>query len=211
IIERVVGRRREPIDWTKVTAIGVDELSYRKGQRYLTLVSDLESGRILWSREGRSAATLLEFFAEIGTEACARIRHAAIDMSEAYAQAIRESLPNAQLVYDRFHVQQLASKAVDQVRRAERQRRRGTGDAHRATHTTSVLLRSPRNRTPAENEHLAALPKENRLLYRAYLLKESLAVKRHLLLRAKATPRSTRVSRARPGGIPAVARFRLAR
>lgn len=175
IIERVVGRRREPIDWTKVTAIGIDELSYRKGQRYLTLVSDLESGRILWSREGRSAATLLEFFAEIGAEACARIRHAAIDMSEAYAQAIRESLPNAQLVYDRFHVQQLASKAVDQVRRAEWQRLRGTEDAHRVKHTRWVLLRSPWNRTPAENERLAALPKENRLLYRAYLLKESLA------------------------------------
>jgi transposase len=138
-------------------------------------VSDLESGRILWSREGRSAATLLEFFTEIGSEACARIRHAAIDMSEAYAQAIRQSLPNAQLVYDRFHVQQLASKAVDQVRRAEWQRLRGTEDAHRVKHTRWVLLRNPWNRTPAENERLAALPKENRLLYRAYLLKESLA------------------------------------
>jgi transposase len=175
IIERVVARRREPIDWTKVTAIGVDELSYRKGQRYLTLVTDLDRGRILWSREGRSAATLQEFFAEIGPEACGRIRHAAIDMSEAYAKAIRQSLPNAQLVYDRFHVQQLASKAVDEVRRTEWQRLRGTEDAHRVKHTRWVLLRNPWNRTPAENERLAALPKENRLLYRAYLLKESLA------------------------------------
>lgn len=175
IVKRAVDRHRELIDWTRVTAIGVDELSYRKGQRYLTLVSDLERGRILWSREGRSAATLLEFFAEIGPEACARIRHVAIDMSEAYAKAIRQSLPNAQLVYDRFHVQQLANKAVDEVRRAEWQRLRGTEDAHRVKHTRWVLLRNPWNRTPAENERLAALPKENRLLYRAYLLKESLA------------------------------------
>jgi transposase len=175
IIERVVARRREPIDWTKVTAIGIDELSYRKGQRYLTLVSDLESGRILWSKEGRSAATLEAFFAEIGADACARIRHAAIDMFEGFAQAIRRWLPNARLVYDRFHVQQLASKAVDDVRRAEWQRLRGTDEARSIKHTRWVLLRNPWNRTPAQNERLAALPKENRLLYRAYLLKESLA------------------------------------
>lgn len=175
IIERVVARRRDPIDWAKVTAIGIDELSYRKGHRYLTLVSDLQSGRILWSKEGRSAATLEAFFTEIGPEACTRIRHAAIDMSEAYAQAIRKALPNAQLIYDRFHVHQLASKAVDEVRRAEWQRLRGTTDEHRVKHTRWVLLRNPWNRTPAEDERLAALPNENRLLYRAYLLKESLA------------------------------------
>ncbi len=80
ILERVVARHRAEIDWTQVTAIAVDELSFRKGQHYLTLVSDLQSGRILWSREGRSAATLEAFFSEIGAEACARIRHAAIDM-----------------------------------------------------------------------------------------------------------------------------------
>jgi transposase len=173
IIERVVARRREPIDWTKVIAIGIDELSYRKGQRSDARVRP--GGGRAWSKEGRSAATLMAFFAEIGPEACARIRHAAIDMSEAYAQAIRKALPNAQLVYDRFHVQQLASKAVDEVRRAEWQRLRGTEDADAIKHTRWVLLRNPWNRTPAENERLAALPKENRLLYRAYLLKESLA------------------------------------
>src|SRR5712672_4195219 len=93
IIERVVARHRTPIDWTKVTAIAVDELSFRKGHHYLTLVSDLETGRILWSMEGHTTATLEVFFEQIGTEACARIRHAAIDMYEAYAQAIRRWLP----------------------------------------------------------------------------------------------------------------------
>lgn len=96
-------------------------------------------------------------------------------MSEAYAQTIRKCLPNAQLVYDRFHVQQLASKAVDEVRRGEWQRLRGTEEAHTVKHLRWVLLRNPWNMTPAENERLSALPKENRLLYRAYLLKESLA------------------------------------
>jgi transposase len=163
------------IAWTKVQAIGVDELSYRKGQHYLTLVSDLETGRILWSKEGRSAATLEAFFAEIGPEACARIRHAAIDMFEGYARAIRKWLPDAQLVNDRFHVQQLASKAIDEVRRAEWQRLRGTDEARGIKHLRWALLRNPWNATPAEQERLSALPKQNRLLYRAYLLKEALA------------------------------------
>jgi transposase len=175
IIERVVARHRTPIDWTKVSGIAVDELSYRKGHHYLTLVSDLDAGRILWSREGRSTATLEAFFTEIGTEACARIRHAAIDMFQAYAVAIGKHLPNATLVYDRFHVQRLASDAVDEVRRAEWQRLRGTDEARGVKHLRWALLRNPWNVTPAEHERLAELPRQNRLLYRAYLLKESLA------------------------------------
>lgn len=175
IIERVVARHRTPIDWTTVAAIAVDELSFRKGHHYLTLVSDLESGRILWSKEGRSAATLEAFFIEIGPEACAKIRHAAIDMFEAYVQAIRRRLPNATIVFDRFHVQQLTSKAVDEVRRGEWQRLRGTDEARGIKHLRWALLRNPWNVTPAEHERLVDLPKQNRLLYRAYLLKESLA------------------------------------
>lgn len=143
IIERVVARRRESIDWTKVTAIAVDELSYRKGQRYLTLVYDLGSGRVLWTKEGRSKATLEAFFQEIGPDACARIRHAAIDMFEAYAQAIGQWLPNATLIYDRFHVQQLASKAVDELRRAEWRKVQGTDDAQGIKRLRWALLRNP--------------------------------------------------------------------
>lgn len=175
ILERVVARHRATIDWSSVTAIATDELSFRKGQRYLTLVSDLETGRILWSKEGRSAATLEAFFVEIGAEACARIRYAAIDMFEGYAQAIRRCLPKATLIYDRFHVQKLASTAVDEVRRSEWQRLRGTDQARGIKHLRWPLLRNPWNVTPAEHERLADLPRQNRVLYRAYLLKESLA------------------------------------
>jgi transposase len=175
IIERVVARHREPTDWTKVTAIGIDELSIRKGQHYLTLVSDLDSGRILWSREGRSKATLEAFFVEIGPEACGRIRHAAIDMCEPYAQAIRKFLPTATLVYDRFHVQALASKALDEVRRVEWHRLRETDEASGVKHLRWALLHNPWNATPAQHERLSALPAQNKTLYRAYLLKEALA------------------------------------
>lgn len=87
-IERAVARYREPFDPNKLRAISVDELSYRKGQHYVTLVVDLDAGRIIWSKEGRSSKTLRSFFDELGEEVCARIQHAAIDMSAAYRKAI---------------------------------------------------------------------------------------------------------------------------
>lgn len=181
IIERVVARHREPVDWSKVTAISVDELSFRKGHRYLTLVTDLERGRVLWAKEGRSAATLEAFFDEIGSDACRRIRHVAIDMFEGYVQAVRRRLPNARLVFDRFHVHQLVSAAVDAVRRAEWRRLQGTEEGQAIKHMRWPLLRNPWNATPAQHERLSALPKKNRRLYRAYLLKEALAdIYRHL-------------------------------
>src|SRR5690606_21823063 len=83
--------------------------------------------------------------------------------------------PNATIVYDRFHVQQLASRAVDEVRRGEWHRLRGTDEARGVKHLRWALLRNSWSVTPTEQERLAELPKQNRLLYRAYLLKESLA------------------------------------
>lgn len=177
IIERVVKRRRKPVDWSTLRAISVDELSYRKGHHYLTLVVDLERGGIIWSKEGRSEATLTAFFDEIGEEACANIRHAAIDMSAAYRNAIEKNLPNALLVFDRFHVQQLASKAVDEVRRELwRSTRDSDRDAARGIKNTRwALLKRPWNVTPNQGETLSDLARSNAKLYRAYLLKESLA------------------------------------
>ena len=96
-------------------------------------------------------------------------------MFEAYAQAIRQWLPNATLIYDRFHVQQLASKAMDELRRSEWRRLRGTDEAQGIKRLRWALLRNPWNATPREAERLSTLPKQNKLLYRGYLLKEALA------------------------------------
>lgn len=175
IVARVVQRLRPAPDWKGLTAIGVDELSYRKGHRYLTLVTDLLTGRIVWSKEGRSADTLTAFFQEIGPAACARIEYAVIDMSEAYRQAIVASLPHVELVYDRFHVQQLLSRAVDEVRREEWRARQGSREGDALKRTRWALLKRPWNTTLRDDERLAGLARSNRRLYRAYLLKEALA------------------------------------
>lgn len=173
IIKRVVERRREAVDFTTLRVIAVDELSFRKGQHYLTLVTDLESGRIVWGKEGRSAATLIEFFEHIGRETCERIEWVAIDMCAAYRKAVRERLPNAKVVFDRFHVQQLLSEAVDEARREEWRRSRGTPEGDAIKKSRYALLKSPWNLTPKDQLRLASVQEGNKRVYRAYLLKET--------------------------------------
>lgn len=101
-----------------------------------------------------------------------------MDMSQAYINAVREAAPHAQIVFDRFHVQQLVSNAVDQCRREEWQRLRAEGDpksAEALKHTRWALLKKVWNLTPKEEARLATLQETNTALYRAYLLKESFA------------------------------------
>lgn len=174
-VERAVARYRRPFDPSKLRAISVDELSYRKGQHYVTLVVDIDSRGIIWSAVGRSSKTLKSFFEGLDAEVRAGIEHVAIDMSAAYRKAIVECLPNAQIVYDRFHVQALLSKAVDQTRRDLWRLLQGTEEGKAIKGMRWPTLKRPWNVTPKQEETLAQLPQSNSDLYRAYLLKESFA------------------------------------
>jgi transposase len=100
-----------------------------------------------------------------------------MDMSAAFIKAVKSAVPNAQLVFDRFHVQQLLSQAVDQVRRQQwRCLRQTDGPAAKALKRSRwALLKNPWNLTTSEQDKLAALQVHNKGLYRAYLLKESFA------------------------------------
>lgn len=175
IIDRTVERYREPIDWTQVTAIGVDELSYRKGHRYLTLVTDLDKGIFLSGKEGRKAETLNAFFEEIGEESCERIETVAIDMCRAFEASIEEKLSRAVIVYDRFHVQRLVTDALDETRREEWRRLKGTEEGKWIKHLRYALLKNPWNLTEKQGEKISNLQRTNQRIYRAYLLKESFA------------------------------------
>jgi len=173
IVERVVSRHgpSDPLD--DLTSIGVDELSYRKGHKYVTTVTNLLSGRIVWAKEGKNAETLNAFFEELSEERCLAIEVVAIDMSEAYISAVRQNVPHAQIVFDRFHVQSLVNKALDNTRRQEWQRLRedSTDDASKVKGLRWPVLKNPWNLTPKQSERLSSLPKDNTRLYRGYLLK----------------------------------------
>jgi transposase len=114
IVERVVAERLDERRLQGLVAIGVDEISYRRHQRYLTSVVDHRSGAIVWCSPGRNAETLKEFFDLLG-ERRHSIRAVSIDMSGGYEKAIRQCIPQAEIAFDPFHVVRLAERAVDQV------------------------------------------------------------------------------------------------
>ena len=162
-------------------AIGVDEISYRRGQRYLTTVVDHHKGAIVWCAPGRNARTLNAFFELLG-ERKQSIRAVSIDMSGGYQQAIRDSIPNAEICFDPFHIVRLGQRAVDQVRRDE-------WNAHDRSHTPAgkwikgtrwSLLKSPAKQTIDQLAKLGEVQQANKPLYRAFLLKEELRLLYHL-------------------------------
>jgi transposase len=173
IVERVVKRKRPDDPLAGLECIGVDELSYRKHHRYVTLVCDQLGKRIVWGNEGKSADSLAAFFEELGDERCKIIRVVTMDMSKAYIKVVREKLPWAQIVFDRYHVESLVREALDKTRRQEWRSLQGTEEGDKIKHLRWALLKNQWNLTPIEWEKVSSLPRRNARLYRAYLLKES--------------------------------------
>ena len=173
IIERVVADRLDDRRLDGLVQIGVDEISYRRGRRYLTNVADHGTGGIVWSAPGRSGDTLAEFFELLGDRRRS-IRAVSIDMSEPYAGAIRTWLPDAEIAFDPFHVVALAGAAVDEVRIREWQTRghSQTPGGMWIKHTRWALLKAPEKLTDRQRLALAGIQQTNQRLYRAYLLKE---------------------------------------
>jgi transposase len=174
IIKRVVARHglEDPLE--ELTDIGVDELSYRRHHEYVTVVVDHDSGGVVWAHKGKNADTLRAFFDELGPERCDELQMVTIDMSGAYIKAVKEAAPEAQIVFDRFHVQRLAHDALDQVRRDE-VRQADQAEKRELKGTRFALQKNPWNLSKLESNKLADLQRQNKRLYRAYLLKESLA------------------------------------
>ena len=178
IVERVVADHLDESRLDGLVAIGVDEISYRRGQRYLTSVVDHDSGAIVWCSPGRNAATLQAFFDELGPKRRASIRAVSIDMSGSYAKAIRDSVPAAEICFDPFHVVRLGQRAVDQVRRDE-------WNAHDRSHTPKgkwikgtrwSLLKAPDKQSVPQLALLGEVAHANKAMFRAFLLKEELRV-----------------------------------
>lgn len=176
--------------------IGIDEVSYKKGHRYLTVVVDHDSGRLVWAAEGRDTKTLNMFFEELGEDRCAQITHISADGAGWITKAVQTHCPEAVFTADPFHIVQWATQALDEVRRgvwrdsrtrAAQEPKRPPGrprkDAppRRAAEQTQVvknsrypLLKNPENLTEKQAVKLDYIAKSDPRLHRAYLLKEKL-------------------------------------
>jgi transposase len=174
VASRVVERERREDPLEGLTCIGIDELSYRRHHEYITIITDHVRGRVVWAAPGKNANTVRGFFETLGKERSDRIEAVTIDMSEAYATAVREACPNAKIIYDRFHVQRLAHDALDKVRR-EQWRAADVENKTAIKGTRFALQRRPWNMSDVDDGKLRDVQRTNRPLYRAYLLKETLA------------------------------------
>ena len=177
-VARGVAARSEASDrLAGLRRIGIDEISYRKGQRYLLVVTDHDTGRLVWAGKDRTAETLRRFFDDLGPDRAAALTHVSADGAEFIHTVVAERAPAAVLCLDAFHVVAWATKALDEVRRSLAAQLRRTGRPDQATtikHTRWALLKNPPDLTGDQRTTLAAIAKDNGALSRAYLLKEQL-------------------------------------
>ena len=130
IMERAVKRGLARREAEPIPHIGVDEKSFRKRHRYVTVVSDIDRGRVLYVAEDRKQKSLDGFWPTLSKEQLASIKGVAMDMWEPYVNSTKEHLPNAEekIVFDKFHVAKHLGEAVDKVRRTEHKELRAEGD-----------------------------------------------------------------------------------
>lgn len=179
IIGRVVAEleRQRPDRLEGLRRIGIDELSYRVGQRYITVVVDHDTGRLVWASEGRDKQTVKRFFDLLGEERTVRIEAVSSDLGAWITRQVAASCPTATLCIDPFHVVQLATDALDVVRRDIWNDARRSGDTTGARWLKGAryaVWKNPENLTSRQQIKLAEIARTNKRLYRAYLLKEQL-------------------------------------
>ncbi len=178
IVTRVVAEgiaARDPL--AGLHRIGIDEISYKKGHRYITIVVDHDTGRLVWAAPGRDRKTLAAFFTALGESRCAAITHVSADAAQWIADEVAAHCPNAVRCADAFHIVAWAGDALDEVRRDtwNAARKGGMGGyARDLKGARFALWKNPENLTERQRTKLAWVAKVNHQLYRAYLIKEQL-------------------------------------
>lgn len=170
IVRRVVAARLPKNRFDGVSWIGIDETSYKRGHHYLTVVCDLERGRVIWIGEGKSGKTLDSFFDEFGEERARGLRVVCMDMSQAYATVVGNRAAQADIVYDKFHVVKLLLEAVDEVRRDEA-RDLSKQEKKILKGLRFAFLRNPKNRTPKDVVAIKEVQSINAKLARTYQIR----------------------------------------
>jgi transposase len=157
-----------------IEALGVDEIQWRRGQRYLTLVYQIEDGmkRLLWVAEERTEESLRGFFQALDETVRQSIRFVCSDMWQRYLKVVAEQVPQALHVLDRFHIMKKINEAIDQVRRSEARQSEEAGYKAVLKHSRWCLLKRPENLTEKQTVKLAELLKYNLKCVRSYLLRE---------------------------------------
>lgn len=184
IVTRVAADAMAGVDrFANLRRIGIDEISYKRGHRYLTVVVDHDARKLIWAAPGRDKDTLRGFFDALGEERCKQVTQVSADMADWIATVVAERCPKAVRCADAFHVVAWCTDALDEVRRAAWNQARaavgsgGLGDRTLATalkHARYALWKNPEDLTVNQQAKLEWIATTSPTLHRAYLLKEGL-------------------------------------
>ncbi len=176
IHKRALKRRLEPVELSGLEVIAMDEFAIQKGQQYATCIVNPKNKQVLWVGRGRGREDIRPFFQLLGPERCKALKAVAMDMNGAYEQEVRSHCPNAQIVYDLFHVlAKYGREVVDKVRAEEGRRLQQADPSRKLVQGSRWLLLRDRANLSQDNEvRLSELLAANRNLFKVYLLKEDL-------------------------------------
>jgi transposase len=175
-VERAVNWGRSQAEYSGIEAIGIDEIQWKFGQTYLTLVYQIDAHvrRLIWVGEKRTEKTLTAFFDWLGEDRIAGLRFVCSDMWKPYLNVIRKRAASCLHVLDRFHIVAHLSKAIDKVRAGEARDLRKRGRGELLKHSRWAVLRRPENRTDKDDLKLAHLVRANLKTARSVILREEL-------------------------------------
>ena len=163
----------DPTQLSDLEYLGVDEVARAKGHDYMTVIYDMVGGHLIGVVTGRTADVLTDFLKQLPESTAAGIKAVAMDMGPAYQKSVNECLPAADIVFDRFHVMQNYSKAIQNQRRIEFRKASKAGKAL-MTGTHYLVLKNADKLTEQQGEKLRTLLENNDNLNTLYVLKEQL-------------------------------------
>jgi len=157
----------------QIRRLAMDEIAIMKGHKYFTVIRDYDSGVAVKIFFGRGYEETAKALAGLGKDKLAKIKYVSLDMWDPYIKAVKEHCPNAQLIFDKFHVVKKVNEALDDVRRKEFAK---AADEERidVKRKRWIILSRENNLKPEQKETLIQLMKNNDRLYKAYLLKEQI-------------------------------------
>jgi transposase len=178
VVKRIVADHPPAERLDGLVRIGVDEISYKRGHKYLTVVADHDTGRVVWVAQGRTQAALEEFIDALGPQRASAIEVVTMDGSTIYEPVVRARLPAAEIALDPFHVMQWVNQTLDAIYRAEPsapiEKLPGRPPSRRHWRATRTALRTGAERLdPHQKAMVNTLRRHRHRLWRAWELKEA--------------------------------------
>jgi len=172
---RMIRQEQKRQSWVGLRRIGVDEKAVGKGHDYITIISDLDKRRVVFVADGRKRSSLNRFYRRIGKTRAAELEVVTMDMWKPYIQSTKKYAPQADIVFDKFHILRHLNEKIDQLRR-ELQKKLEKESRQVVKRSRWVLLKASENLTDRQRQTLVQIAQNNQPLYQAYLLKEQFRI-----------------------------------